>query len=359
MLRGMLIAAVLGLLIGAHVGTAQDCAGITKYGIFDVRKTSQQTDLADDLIKWLTSNDFGTEEAAKNAGMSAGMVIPYIDVPANSDNTYGENHKSSWSKAAADFLQTHSEKHSKFTEEFMSGNVAIVNAWKECVTRATGLICWATPTSRNDEVRLNIEVRPVQLPVGTMRISAIVSSPNLTPLSPSKGRSLNTKTISFLYHRSLKNAETGGNFTVSTNNDVYACSAEVASLPPPTAPKPPDPIYKETTKTVDCVVSGDDLTNEGVKVGDKTLYGMHCHSPQDFDIVAVGQYVCAKAGGGPGDPCGHLDRHVEKDAPNPPPYYPKKSPVNLRFATDGGHNITVTIPISYTDRECIQNCPPK
>jgi hypothetical protein len=237
MLKAILVVLLMNAFIGAS--QAQDCAAITKYGIFDVRKTSQQTDLADDFLKWLSINEFNSQQDAHNAGMKTDIIIPYLDVPANSDNTYGDNHSSNWTKATIDYLQAHQEKHLKFAEDFSTANSAIVDAWKECVMYATGLICWATPTDRQDEVILNLEVRPVVIPVPpSLYIANISNSPSLRPIGSYKYMRLNTKPRSLLFHRAESNGETAGNFSVSTNSEVYACSAEVPSIPPKVQPDP-------------------------------------------------------------------------------------------------------------------------
>ena len=114
---------------------AQDCSQITKYGIFDLHSSATQTDLIDDVIHWLSVNEYSTESDARNAAAGVGITIPVVDITLNADGTYGDSHSSTWSKATAAYLKTHSESHTRASQEFVTANPQIVAAWQSCVTQ--------------------------------------------------------------------------------------------------------------------------------------------------------------------------------------------------------------------------------
>ena len=311
--------ALLGFCSGSK---AQDCSAITKYGIFDVRHTSQQVDLVDDLVKWLSVNEYKTENDAKNAAARAGITIPVLDISLNADGTYGESHASTWSKAVLDFLHSHKELHTKFAQDFSTANPQIVSAWQACVTQVTGLVCWVNQTDNPNEVMLNIEVRPISLPLSSLTIAKIVTSPNLKLLSLDWKKSLNVKVTPLLYSRSGPDAKNAANFTVDTNSDQYRCSAGVPGLPPPA------PVWETQSalRSVPCVVGRNDFVGEGPKIGDKHLLGISCHAPAP--VVSINYLGCFDSNGVKGGgACPWLDRHEEYDLPAGP--YPKGTDVNL------------------------------
>jgi hypothetical protein len=114
---------------------AQDCAEITRFGIFDVRRTTKQIDLIDDVIHWLTVNKYQSESAAKSAAASFGIKIPDVPIQLNGDGTYGESHSSTWSEATAEYLKSHREQHERISQEFITANPQIVAAWQSCITQ--------------------------------------------------------------------------------------------------------------------------------------------------------------------------------------------------------------------------------
>jgi hypothetical protein len=130
-LRFSVITLLLSML---QIAVAQDCSQITKFGIFDMKRTSQQTDMLDDVIHWLTVNEYQSESTARSAAASVGISIPDVPVPLNADGSYGESHASTWSKATADYLQSHHESHQKLSQDFITANPQIVSAWQSCVT---------------------------------------------------------------------------------------------------------------------------------------------------------------------------------------------------------------------------------
>jgi len=347
-----LVMFILGipLLVSVNVA-AQDCSDITKFGIFDVRHTNQDTSLIDDIVHWLTVNEYTTENDARNASLRAGIVIPVVNIPINADGTYGDSHSSSWSKATAEYLQAHHEVHEKVSQDFKTANPQIVAAWQACVTQASGLLCWARQTDNKNEIQLNIEVRPISLPLAPLKVTRIDKSPNFDFLTADWHKQLNVNVTPLLLKRAGASASDAGNFTVETDNSQYRCSAHVPSLPPPA------PVYVSITtpKSIPCVVGRLDFTGEGPKIGDKHLFGVHCHAPNP--ITGIQYLGCYDTSGHPNSgACPWLERHEEYDLPVGP--YPKGTDVDLRFATDSSDNIVVKFNIFYneTTQKCTANC---
>jgi hypothetical protein len=144
----------------SKLSLAQDCSEIPKYGIFDVRHTQTQEDFVQDVIHWLSVNQFSTEQQAQNAGLKIGIVIPHVDIPVNADGTYGQSSAKTWSQAAEEYFRQHIEIHKSFENTLITANPTIVTAWQECVSKAKGLICWAKQTDNPKEIVLSMELRP-------------------------------------------------------------------------------------------------------------------------------------------------------------------------------------------------------
>jgi hypothetical protein len=218
-----------------------DCSEITSKGIFDVRQSRATENITSDVIHWLSVNEFNTQEDAHSAAASFGFVIPEVNIPINSDGSYGDSHKSSWSKAAADYLSQHVQHNQEFESKFRTANPAIVAAWKECVSGAKGLICWAKQTENPNEIVLNVEVRYLTRTPSLLKISkdGITFSDNLIPKNSDFTMNLGvgSPTPYLFVRKPGEEGRSAANFTVITNDPDYRGTAAVPALPP--LPPPP------------------------------------------------------------------------------------------------------------------------
>lgn len=239
----VLVLACILTIASAKSLRAQDCSEITKYGIFDVRHTRTQMDFVQDIIDWLTVNQFSTEQEAKNAGLNVGIVIPDVNIPINADGTYGENHAKTWSLAAASYFSKHSEIHTSFESNFRTANPNIVTAWQQCVSNSKGLICWAKQTDNPKEIELSLELRPLNTSFWTLfvKVKSIQYSPQLVSTKKDFGQHLGFGSPSpYIFSRkSGEDYASAANFVVETNDADYKCSATAPSLPLPPPPAPP------------------------------------------------------------------------------------------------------------------------
>lgn len=213
-----------------------DCSEITRMGIFDVRSSRATQHITTDVIHWLSVNDFRTEDEAHNAAFHVGIVLPKINIPINTDGSYGDSHTSLWSKATAEYLSQHDVGDSAFEADFKGANPNIVNAWLHCVTQEKGLICWATQTSNPMEILLNVEFRPKStnyprplfvLPDG------IEASQGWRPKKPDFKRDLGFDTPQpywFLCDPDMQ-VQPGDTFTVRTNSSDYVGITSIPALP--------------------------------------------------------------------------------------------------------------------------------
>lgn len=161
-----------------------NCSEITRMGIFDVHVKSTEESLSQSLISWLTSSRFSTEAEATSAAASLGIKLPDIPIPMNADGTYANSHSKTWSEAVTKYLETHTDARSRVYEETRTANPSIIAAWKECQGRS-GMRCWATQTQAEDNIVLNIEIRPLFAPFDAVPLLRIDHSDNVQPVNPS------------------------------------------------------------------------------------------------------------------------------------------------------------------------------
>jgi len=61
-----------------NAAQAQDCSEILKYGIYDISRTSTQTQLIDSYLEWLSEQEVRTDEEARNFSLKVGVVLPTV-----------------------------------------------------------------------------------------------------------------------------------------------------------------------------------------------------------------------------------------------------------------------------------------
>jgi len=350
-MAGCPLRAVFGnLVIVVAFGTllpAQECADITKYGIFDVQHTKTQSDFVQDLISWLSTNEFLSEAQAKNAALKVGIVIPDINIPVNADGTYGESHSKTWSKAAEQYFRNHTEAHASFESDVTKANPNIVAAWQACVTRAKGLVCWARQTPNPKEVLLSMELRPVATTQSSLsvRVRDVQYSSNLASRTRNFSRRLGfSSTTSYLFSRKpgSEYAE-ASNFLVETNDPDYQCTAAAPSLPP--LPSPPTaPCHEDVSHlSADCV--RDSNQEKYVGQGAKTVFYFECGAPAPGIVIGAAKAYSCEGGA----PCSFLDRLETEDEV-------KNNVAQVRFQSNSGAYIKVTTPIYYDIKRTV--CAP-
>jgi len=243
---------------------AEDCSEITKYSIFDVRKSSTAETITMDVIHWLSTSEFLTETGATNAAAKVGFQLPQVKIPINADGSYGESHSKTWSKAAAEYLRQETRSRKTFADEFRTANPNIIAAWQACVTQAKGLICWAKQTDNPNEIQLFLELRylttdhPSKIFVPS---DGIEYSKNLSPYAKSFDKELGAGSpTNYLFTRNQGAAyDLASNFNVTTDATDYRCSAAAPKLPTPTK-------VGDTVQTGDYQLDNDqcrDLDNKG------------------------------------------------------------------------------------------------
>lgn len=245
---------------GSVTALAQGCSDITKMGIFDVRHTRTQDDMVNDVIHWLSVNEFSTEQDARQAGLKVGIVIPGINLPLNADGTYGDSHSKSWSRATEEYLRQHVETHNSFEQTFLTSNPNIVSAWRDCVLNQKGLICWAKQTDNPKEILLGLELRPLTTFSGLfVKVTDIQYSGNVESKAKNLDQYIGVGSPSpYLFSRKAgSDYATAVNFVVNTNNRDYKCVANAPGLPLP-VPAPPPRVPHHNNPKISFLVAFDD-----------------------------------------------------------------------------------------------------
>jgi hypothetical protein len=129
--------------------------------------------------------------------------------------------------------------------------------------------------------------------------------------------------------------------TLAVNYPGFGDSITLEPLPP--IPPPLKPVYVDESLSTDCVRDRGQMSNDGVKIDDKHLWGLECPAPGP--VTSIGAYKCEG-----GKPCDFLDRYATRDQIHGNIAYPK-------FKTNSGDDLKVTITINYTHKKCIANCP--
>jgi hypothetical protein len=349
---------MIGILF-VFMGSAhsQDCSAITKFGIFDVHKTKSEDQFALDIIHWLQTNEFKTEADARSAALKTGIIIPGVNIPVNSDGSYGDSHSSTWSKAVAEYLEIHVKEFHTFSSDVQTANPNIVNAWKECVNKVVGLVCYAHQTANPAEIMLNMEVRPKTLNVGRLRVAKVEHSPNIDPLTKFVKREFGTSVTSLIYVRTGTGeaAIAPANFVVTTNNSEYQCNAEMPEVVWPEARF--EATYKDATKVCEMSRIDPRFVGQGPKVGDKHLFGFICD--MDGEVTSVDYLGCSVEIGGSrvanAVPCNFMDYHGSLNLL-------QGKRVVVRFATNSSDNCIVAVRVHYKsegDKKCVANCNAK
>jgi hypothetical protein len=92
------------------------CSEILSLGIFDISKTSSVHQLAADYLKWLSNQEFSTQEQASSASASLGLTLPIegIPVPFSFGGGGSTSSSSSWGKQLAQYLSSHKQSFDQF-----------------------------------------------------------------------------------------------------------------------------------------------------------------------------------------------------------------------------------------------------
>lgn len=209
-----------------------NCSDITKYGIFDVSKTSREEDLVSSYLKWLNNQETSSSQDASDFSFNFGITLPVkVPVPLTFGIGNAANNANSWSKNLTDYLNSDNAARTRFNQEFSEANSKIVDAWRDCALNKRGLVCWAEQTENPKEILLKIDLRPLTLPMlKTPTLVKIVTSPNVETTEDFKGQSLAAETYSILYKRVGRNWHEAANFGVITSDLNYRDSCSVAAV---------------------------------------------------------------------------------------------------------------------------------
>ena len=206
-----------------------NCSDITKFGIFDVSKTSRDEDLVSSYLKWLNNQEVNSKQEASDLSLNIGIPIPDFPIEFGGGNT--TNAATSWSKNLTEYLKNNNEARTRFNQEFLQANSKIVDAWRDCALNKRGLVCWAEQTENPKEILLKIDLRPLTLPMPKApSIVKIVTSPNVKTEENFKGQSLAAETYSIIYRRIGNNWHEAVNFNVITSDPNYRDSCGVAAV---------------------------------------------------------------------------------------------------------------------------------
>lgn len=206
-----------------------NCSDITKFGIFDVSKTSREEDLVSSYLKWLSSQEANSREEASNSSLSLGIPIP--DLPLDFGGEHAAGNTTSWSKKVAEYLKNDGEARTRFNQEFLAANSNIVAAWRDCALNKKGLVCWAEQTENPKEILLKIDLRPLVLPMLSVpKIVKIAASAHVETDEDFVGQPLAAETYSIIYKRTGNNWREAVNFVVTTSDPNYRDSCNVAEV---------------------------------------------------------------------------------------------------------------------------------
>lgn len=209
-----------------------NCADITKFGIFDISRTSKEEELSISFLKWVRNQDFGSYEQANNSAFNFGLTLPKIPVGIELGKKDGNRTANSWSKDFTEFLENNIEVKKDFNQEFITANNTIVKAWQSCVENSRGLSCWAEQTDNPKEILLRIEVKPLTFPFPKLKIKVIHTSPHVTTHQKIHDQLIGAEPISILYERVGRNWNESVNFIVQTNDANYQddCKAPATNI---------------------------------------------------------------------------------------------------------------------------------
>lgn len=207
-----------------------NCSDITKFGIFDVSNTSRDEDLVASYLKWLQNQETNTRTEAANTSLGLGLPIP--DFPLDFEGEHNETNTTTWGKRLSDYLNSNVEVKNRFREEFLTANASIVSAWRDCAVNTKGLVCWAEQTENPKEIILKIEVRPLVFPmVNRIKLTEIVTSPNVKTGENFVGDELGAGIYSIIYERTGNNWNDAVNFNIRTDDPNYADHCGAAAVP--------------------------------------------------------------------------------------------------------------------------------
>ena len=178
-----------------------NCSDITKFGIFDVSKTSREEDLVSSYLKWLNNQENGSRQEASNTSANFGFEFPTIglDFGGGHDTKTG----TSWSKKLTEYLENNSEARTRFNQEFVTANSHIVDAWSKCVSQHLGLVCWAEQTDNPREIMLKMELRLADFTNPEIpTVKKIITSPNVRTTQQIEGETFGaTRPTTIIYER--------------------------------------------------------------------------------------------------------------------------------------------------------------
>ena len=240
------VLALLTVLLIPSSAKAQQCSDILQRGIYDISTTSSETSLSESFLSLLSKQEIRTEQDARGFASKVGVVLPTevpipvelgIDSSGSSTRTYGQ--------ALSEFFSKNVDRRDRFNQEFRKVNPNVIAAWSDCVRNRKGLVCWADQTKNPNEVYLNIEFRPIAIPVPTLTIRSITTSPNVSARENVIDEKLSTNVFPVIFVRTGSRRNDAANFTVRTNDPNYACTAEVDGIPE----APPPPLARVTVNT--------------------------------------------------------------------------------------------------------------
>jgi hypothetical protein len=212
---------------------ADDCDAILKYGIFDFSTTSTESSQAQSYLNWLASREFHNQGDAKQGSASIGITLPIEGIPVgfNPSLNQGSTSTQSWGSQFSSYVSGNVGRMDKFTTEFKKANKDIIDAWINCIkNQKKGLHVWAVQTGNRHEIKLMVEVIPLELPFPGVTIKSVTCPPNVKPAKDPEGTKIAAEAKGFLYTRTGPTARKGVNFIVETDNDNYTASCYVEEI---------------------------------------------------------------------------------------------------------------------------------
>lgn len=253
----------LGVLCAIYSNSeahAQDCSQITKFGIFDLSNSANETKVFDSYLNYIDSRNFSSQEEASQFSSKLGIELP-IDIPINISGSVStaSAKKSAYQKALKDLQSKNSSQYIKSQQAFSTANKNIIDAWKYCVGIFSHqpISCWAEPSASEKQLILKIQVRPDRNRFPILKLKSTIVSNNLRVSVgvETAGRVLGVSTPTpILIDRVGPNANAGAIITIATHHADYSCSLSLDPVPPP-PPIPPIPPPPKTDPVVVTVVT--------------------------------------------------------------------------------------------------------
>jgi len=137
LLNGLLLITILAAGLGTAV--AQSCDAIAKYGIYDYRLKTSESQRASSFRNWFCQSNFNSSQEASSVGVSIGIPIGDIPVALGFDSK-----KQSFASWKGNYCseETSSTSTSDKTYEFeQSINAKVVESVEKCINSA-GLNAW-------------------------------------------------------------------------------------------------------------------------------------------------------------------------------------------------------------------------